>query len=166
MKFISKLPMLKVVLTAPRRLTDPYSGNMGTTIPGSYAQFKNGHFETTDASSIRVMVEKFYVNKQRNMTQTFWPHPEDTAHAAKLWERIQETGHAAEGMVMDKDDALRQALAENDRLHRELDQAKKLGNIKRQTKMKSAVVEIPEKANQPALEPLDPDDVDDSEAGE
>lgn len=157
--------MLKVVLQAPRRLTDPYSGNPGASIPGQYAQFRSGHFESTDKSVIRIMVEKFYLNKQRNMLTTFWPHPEDTDNAEKLWSRIQDTSSTAEGMVMDKDDALRQSLAENDRLRREL--AKAQGN-KRANKMKASIVEMDEDAdeeetiNPTGQEALSPDDVDDS----
>ena len=120
MKFISKIPSLKIVIQTPRRLIDPYSSAQGTTIPGKFAQFTRGLFETEDASVIRIMVEKWKENASRGFTTTFWPDPREEKKANELYERIKKSGLMAEGLVTDKDEAIRQLMLETERLREEL----------------------------------------------
>lgn len=120
MKFISKLQSLKVVIQTPRRLTDPYSGNPSSTVPGLFAQFRNGHYETENPMHIRILVEKVYENKMRGFVQTFWVHPEDEAKAQKVYANLKDSGTmAAEGIVQDKDEVIKALMAENDRIKTE-----------------------------------------------
>lgn len=120
MKFISKLPSLRVVIQTPRRLTDPYSGNPSSTIPGIFAVFKYGNYETTDPQKIRTLVTKINENRSQGFTQLYWVHPEDEDKAKKLYESIRIGGTMDPGgMIQDKDEAMKAMNAEIDRLRKE-----------------------------------------------
>ena len=161
MKFISKIPSLKVVIQTPRRLMDPYSSAQGTTIPGKFAVFVRGVYETTDASVIRIMVEKWKENALRNLTTTFWPDPREEKNANALYEKIKKSGLVAEGIITDKDEAIRQLLLEVERLKEDLN--KKGGRVTR-AKSQLTLVENGEQDNSdPDSNDLQDDDLEDPE---
>lgn len=104
MTFVSTFRQLKVVITAPRRLTDPLSGNPGSNIPGHFAKFKDLRYTTSDDFEKRVLVEKYYTAKTRGWNVTFTPFSqEDKDEAELIWHSISREGITTERVIDDKD---------------------------------------------------------------
>lgn len=135
--FITTFGDLKVVINAPRRLTDPLSGAPGMIIPAHYAKFRGFEFSTEDEYEQRVLVEKYYTAKSRGYNVTYSPKGKsDEEMAASIWSSIQNGSIASERVIDNKDTQI--AL-----LSAELEKYKKLaehnGNAPRLTKSKKKV---------------------------
>lgn len=114
--FVTTFRVLKVVITAPRTLTDPMSGNIGQRIPGQYAQFKDLRYTTSDPFEQRVLVEKYYTAKERGYNVTFAPMTkEDKETADLIWKQISREGQSTERVVESKDEQIALLTAEIER---------------------------------------------------
>lgn len=101
MRFISKIPALKVCITPRRVSRDPLTQEVLEVSPSVVARFNKCLFSSEEREYVEGLLRKYAYIRENGIKPTFEVHPEDLAKAEKIMEAINP--EVAQNFVRSKD---------------------------------------------------------------
>lgn len=88
MRFISKIPALKVYIKPRRTARDPITNEVLEVDPSVVARFTKCMFSSEEKIYVLGLLRKFAFAKENGIAPTFTVHPEDMQEAEELMKKI------------------------------------------------------------------------------